>query len=324
MGGGVDANIMDGYQYLIENYQELDEIYLFGFSRGAYTARSLAGMIYNCGILKREYFEKLPEAYRLYRDRKPDTHPEEDKAMIFKKMYSHMPRIKFIGVWDTVGSLGIPLSLFSVINRKRYQFHDVKLSRIVDYAYHALAIDEQRAPFIPTLWRKSANSESQVLEQVWFPGVHSNVGGGYEDESLSDVPLQWMVTKAALTGLVFQKTLLSDIKPNPQGHMYDSMDCLYRFLGILRYGNFRTGGASIRPINNASFYLEKEKKQPVSPEAMAESAHEAFDRRHSWEEGRYRPVNMLKAIQLNPPVARHSHTGCSCDQEWEQVKGTFV
>ncbi|MGC4035056.1 MAG: DUF2235 domain-containing protein [Chitinophagaceae bacterium] len=210
MGAGIDRHIQDAYKFLMWTYEPGDEIYFFGFSRGAYTVRSLAGLIRNCSIMKPEYLHLVNEAYHLYRDRSELTHPDSDLMKAFKKSYGidrEIP-IKFLGVWDTVGSLGIPLPWFNWWNKK-YLFHDVKLGSQIQYAYHALAVDEQRKSFAPTLWEPSNNEGSnnkQISEQVWFAGTHSNVGGGYVDNGLSNITLNWMIDKAKDTGLEFDES----------------------------------------------------------------------------------------------------------------------
>lgn len=225
-GKGIDDNIKDIYKCVVWNYEPGDEIYLFGFSRGAYTARSLAGLIRKCGILRKSDLKLISKAYDLYRNR--DAGPESDEAKTFKSNYSYeVAHIKFIGVWDTVGSLGIPLNAFQWINKKKYSFYDTTLSSIIDYAYHAVSIDEQRSNFQPTLWVKSPNADSratpQVLEQKWFAGVHSNVGGGYPDEGLADIALKWIIDKAMATGLAFDEEAIKDyVKPNCEGTLYNS------------------------------------------------------------------------------------------------------
>lgn len=227
-GSGLDRNIISAYQFLVWNYEPGDQIYLFGFSRGAYTARSLAGLIRNCGILKNNDLQLIQDAYTLYRDRTGESRPDSEKAKAFIAENSYkVERIRFIGVWDTVGSLGIPLSSFRLWNKKRYAFHDTTLSSIVDYAYHALAVDETRVNFVPTIWNQSEwvkdVNPGQVLEQQWFPGVHSNVGGGYPDEKLSDLALAWMVEKAVATGLAMNSSFLqTQIAPSPTGRYYES------------------------------------------------------------------------------------------------------
>jgi len=222
-GAGIDDNIQDAYKFICWNYEPGDEIYLFGFSRGAYTVRSLVGLIRNCGIIKVNDLDLIGQAYKLYRDKKNE--PESEKAKEFRRVNSYdIFSIKFIGVWDTVGALGIPFNLFQWSARSRYSFHDTALSSIIEYAYHALAIDETRSNFVPTLWERSKNkarSFEQVLEQRWFAGVHSNVGGGYPDSGLSDIALKWLFEKAEQVGLCFDKQF-KDIKGNIEGTLYDS------------------------------------------------------------------------------------------------------
>jgi len=196
-GLGISRNINRAYEFLVRSYEPQDEIWIFGFSRGAFTARSLAGMIRDCGLLKLAHIDRIGEAMALYRDRYDDTAPDAPRARIFRNTYSNEPDIKFIGVWDTVGSLGVPgvhLWLARLL-RTDWQFHDTTLSRSVKNAYQALAIHEKRSDFEPTLWQKQdwPEASSQTLEQVWFSGVHSDVGGGYVEEQLSDVALLWMI-----------------------------------------------------------------------------------------------------------------------------------
>jgi uncharacterized protein (DUF2235 family) len=227
-GAGLSRNIRDLYLFLTLNYSSGDELFLFGFSRGAYTVRSLAGLIRNSGILKDKYVTRFEEAYTLYRDRTDDTRPSATQSIQFRKKYSWPDfNIKFIGVWETVGALGIPIF---IPNLKQLAFHDVQLSSHVDYAYQALAIDEKRKPFTPTLWIKQPTSpDSQVLEQAWFPGVHDNIGGGYEDTGLSDCTFDWIWNKAASCGLKMDATQ----KPTPKanGILYDSMTWFYQLFG---------------------------------------------------------------------------------------------
>ena len=212
-GYGLSRNIRNGYQFLATNYVPGDRVFLFGFSRGAYTARSLAGLIHRCGILRSESADKVDDAFAFYRDRTSATDPKSVAAHLFRQMYAHADsRVYLIGVWDTVGALGIPANLpgWERVSREfsgweeLWGFHDTRLSPEITFAYHALAIDEQRPPYQPTLWDEDAErTGDQVLEQVWFAGVHSEVGGGSADSSLSDIALLWMAGKAAAQGLQF-------------------------------------------------------------------------------------------------------------------------
>jgi uncharacterized protein (DUF2235 family) len=168
-------------------------------------------------------------AYNLYRRRDDDSRPSGNEAEIFRRMYSHPLRgddptvpgvfVRCIGVWDTVGALGIPLDSLRVFNRG-LQFHDVQLSSIVDNAFHALAIDERRGPFRPALWAQSAqaHAQGQRIEQVWFPGVHTDVGGGRKDDSLSSLAFLWMRDRAAECGLAFNEQFVAEkFAPDPLG-----------------------------------------------------------------------------------------------------------
>ncbi len=202
-GAGLSRNILEAYRYLIRNYEPGDELFFFGFSRGAYTARSLAGLIRNSGILKPAYPEMVGQAFKLYRKGGKSTHPAQREATLFRHTYSvsNITPIKFIGVWDTVGSLGNPLLLNGILSR-RYRFHDTDLSSTVAHAYQALATDEKRRHFRAATWHQQEHAKGrQTLEQVWFAGVHSNVGGGYAHTGLSDVALAWLCEKARACGL---------------------------------------------------------------------------------------------------------------------------
>jgi T6SS, Phospholipase effector Tle1-like, catalytic domain len=213
----LSANVIDAYHFLIDNYEPGDDLYFFGFSRGAFTARSVAGLVRNCGILRPENRDRINDAYRLYRNTKDK--PAGMTSTLFRSAFSYEPTIEFVGVWDTVGALGIPPvglgilhPIFNWVN-KRWSFHDTELSSHVHGAYQALAIDERRRAFKPTLWKRQPGA-TQILEQVWFTGVHCNVGGGMADSSLSDLALLWMVSKAQHHGLAFKDNAF---KPRPPG-----------------------------------------------------------------------------------------------------------
>jgi uncharacterized protein (DUF2235 family) len=244
-GMGLSRNVKDAYRFLVDHYEPGDEIFLFGFSRGAFTARSLGGLIRNSGILRPEHDGRIEEAYRLYRDRA--KHPRGTEAQEFRRAYSHEARIRFIGVWDTVGALGIPLSglrWVNMVNRK-WQFHDTTLSSIVQSAFQALAVDERRKPFEPAVWKPSDQARDQQLEQVWFAGDHCDVGGGHADGSLADVALLWMRDRARACGLAFDDDVFQPpvpgrddpppagtvfVGPDPMGKLHNSRTAFYRLL----------------------------------------------------------------------------------------------
>jgi len=237
-GWGIKQKILDAYRFLMTTYEPGDELFFFGFSRGAYTVRSTFGLIRNSGLLKPEFAHKLEDAYGLYRRRDNASHPDTVESELFRRSYSTELRAKFIGVWDTVGALGLPVGgLLQFIN-KRWAFHDMTLSSWVDNAFQALAIDEHRKPFQPAVWQQSPKASGQVLEQIWFAGVHSNVGGSYSDTGLSDIALLWMMGNAERCGLVIDRSCLATVnKLQPQifGKLYNSQTMWYKLTGLGDY-----------------------------------------------------------------------------------------
>lgn len=244
-GLGLSRNVRACYRFLVESYSPGDELYLFGFSRGAFTARSTVGLVRNAGILRPEHADRIPDAYRLYRSRADPAKPLGLEAQIFRRMHSHEElSVHFVGVWDTVGALGIPIDGVRLpFLTRRWTFHDTELSSRVSHAYHALAIDERRAPFKPTLWRRQDHASGQKLEQVWFSGAHCDVGGGYRETGLSDIALLWMVERARAAGLAFEPDHFlrtsgagdrerrhrgADVAPDALGTLHESRKRLYR------------------------------------------------------------------------------------------------
>ena len=236
-GWGLDKNIQDAYRFLCLNYEPGDEIYLFGYSRGAYTVRSLAGMIYNSGLLNRANIRLAPQAYEVYRDR--DIRPDSPEAIDFRKDHSVDTNITLLGCWDTVGSLGVPdqvpgLPLDDWINEK-YEFHDTSLSPIIQNGLHAVAIDELRKVFDVTPMKRSRHNRKQKLSQVWFPGDHSAVGGGSKARSgLSDAALDWMMEMVGKFGLGLsfdQSKIPMGVNPNHVGDFDNGLRGIYRLTG---------------------------------------------------------------------------------------------
>jgi uncharacterized protein (DUF2235 family) len=200
LGMGLDGNIRQAYAWLINNYRSGDELFIFGFSRGAYTARSLAGLIARCGIAKppgdtgrKDTAEIAQRAYDLYRPSSLGLDKARERAADFLAKESCAVDIHFLGVWDTVGALGVPGWKIAE------KFHDTELSANVKHAYHAMAIDEHRKSYEVIPW--SANPGKAIMEQRWFAGAHANIGGGYKDDLLPDISLKWMLRKACDCGL---------------------------------------------------------------------------------------------------------------------------
>lgn len=255
-GYGISDKIKEAYSFIVSNFESGDKIYLFGFSRGAYTARSIAGLIRNVGILRRNYMHLIDLAFDHYRNKAPTWAPDGAEAIAFRQAYSHPDKsIEFIGVWDTVGALGAPYGRFIgwVVDKIfKCSFHDDKLSSWVKSAYHALAADEKRWPFRPTRWQlnvkhKSSNEEARKsgktpnFEEKWFPGAHSDVGGGYPETGLSDIALEWMSFRANYHGLNNDLQILNGSQTDPEfqpdilAKPHDSQNSLYRWLTKINY-----------------------------------------------------------------------------------------
>ncbi|KAF2135928.1 uncharacterized protein K452DRAFT_157262 [Aplosporella prunicola CBS 121167] len=216
-GSGIEENVREAYAFLSNNYSPGDEIILIGFSRGAFTARSVAGLICEIGMLTKKglpafvpIFEDVQHRRdHKYKDKNP-TIPFSNKPNACDPRYrEELERrgltdldvtVKAIGVWDTVGSLGAPrigwLTRVGIQPTQSHEmkFYDTKLSNSIEHAFQALALDEKRAAFAPAVWEKPRGNTT-VLRQVWFPGVHSNIGGGYDDQQLANITLAWMAAQ---------------------------------------------------------------------------------------------------------------------------------
>ena len=280
-GWGLSRNIRSAYAFLAMNYERGDRIFLFGFSRGAYTVRSLAGMIGRCGLIKREavinagrqrkkVLRRILNAYRSAKtvDNTSKETTETEKAKCVRKalkihdlcFHEGPIPIHFIGVWDTVDAVGVPFDEIKLVDtiwrrvfkRRRWGFHDRKLGRDVHYAYQALALDDERKTFHPLIWEHpndcpgakvntdcaaegvADRPKEQIIEQVWFAGVHSNVGGGYPKDSMSLVSLDWMMGKAEACGLKFADRERNEYQraADVHGRLYDSragLGAFYRY-----------------------------------------------------------------------------------------------
>ena len=236
LGGAFGQGLMDtieaAYRFLIFNHAPGDEIFLFGFSRGAFCARSLAGLIRNCGILEKRAAAAIPEALALSQARGPEGHPASPAAVAFRRRHAQPAhaspadraarpeaeeplRLAYLGVWDTVGALGLParFRLSELVNRP-LRFHDTRLSKGVAAARHAVAIDERRRNFPPTLWDNldalNAEAGERRYAQAWFPGDHGSVGGGGEARGLADDALLWIAEGAAERGLALEPAALAE------------------------------------------------------------------------------------------------------------------
>lgn len=324
LGIGLSKNIREAYQWLMEHYSTDDEVYIFGFSRGAYTARSLAGMIARCGLLKPGAPLTVLQVFNRY---KQDTDAQPLYTLQYEQRggktdfdleerwlleYSERIPIKMIGVWDTVGALGIPGNL-PFIGRKQFYFLNTRLSNIYEHAYHALALDENRKPYRPTLWTKylakidgSDEIEEQNpkryqnIEQRWFIGAHSNVGGGYQNDPLAQIPLAWIQQRAEGAGLEFRSKIVL------QGDEY-------RAAITDSYSKFLKGGYKLIRFGRRFFrelgFVRSEKARGYV-DTVNETIDESVLKRYQ-EDMNYRPDSLLTW------ASRH-------DQNLNQLSGTVV
>lgn len=232
VGKGLSQNVREAYEWLMDNYDDGDDIFVFGFSRGAYTARSVAGLISKHGLLKGGSplgTGQLFERYKRSNDRTLWKLLELEAAGTLKDAtleerwlmkYSQPVHIKMVGVWDTVGTVGVPLFSFEGISRSTFGFLHTGLRQSIDNGYHAIAVDEHRKDFAPTLWtvRKPHDPKAVVpkprtiesVEQRWFTGAHANVGGGCESDILAQAPLRWMMKKGSGHGLAWRQDVEID------------------------------------------------------------------------------------------------------------------
>ena len=264
VGLGLARNVELAYVWLSSNYRSGDRLFLFGYSRGAYTARSLAGLIGLCGVpdpercasAGRSVAVVAHQGMAIYRQRPgagrtdraghhreefarsevaglsagADCPPAGAERPSAAAAADALSAVHFIGVWDTVGALGVPVTWLNWIGARRHRFHDVRLDRHIRRACHAIAIDEERRPFAPALWTNRP-APGQNVSQLWFPGVHSDVGGGRPITALSDRALLWMWAKAHAAGLALRPEAAGALVPDELGRQGDSMSLVYRLLG---------------------------------------------------------------------------------------------
>ena len=285
-GFGLFHNVIACYRFLAQNYEPGDEIFIIGFSRGAYTARSVAGMVGRVGLLTKLSLvkERLPVALTLYQ--RTDTPEGAFGASVdeFKHDHCHPAKVSFLGVFDTVGALGVPGFM-----RHAPRFHDVQLSSQVLRARHALAIDETRLKFAPTFWEApeepGAPTEDERVKQVWFEGAHSDVGGGYAETGLSDTSLLWMAREAHDAGLVFDVPLLTHyVNSGSDPVRHDPVNRMYKVDNLLLGAKMKIGKAKgSSPFSGGLRRLTTERALSVR---VASSAVAHF------QDGGYVPANL--------------------------------
>lgn len=222
-GRGMSKNILECYTFIFENFEAGDQIFLFGFSRGAATVRSLSAFIHYFGVLPKSRPDLIKKAFKIYK--RSSAKNVEAKAREFvNKHHTMWTKIRFIGVWDTVAALGFPIKWVSVFLDTffSHKFHNLELSESIEFARHALSIDDRRKTFHPQIWKPTSKQvENETVKQVWFSGVHTDVGGGYDNPELSNITLKWFLKEAINKGLiiyeksaVYQTIIKSEIDEN--------------------------------------------------------------------------------------------------------------
>lgn len=304
LGVGLSENVKEAYSFLVEHYASGGEIWCFGFSRGAYTVRSLCGMIGVAGLLRNRDIVFIDQAFDYYRTPKEDrerTDYHQLKQDLLLRTFEGGLRVRMLGVFDTVGALGVPIPWLKRLTQWRaVTFHDTELSPLIENAYQALAVDERRGPFTPTLWT-AAPTEGQDVRQVWFPGVHSDVGGGYDDKRCGDVVLEWMLDAAWSKGLLLRDSYVHrDVKPDVFGPLHDSMTSGWQIVDWLP-GIAKSGARPIGSEQRRSAGLP-----PVAPET--EYLHWSVEARIADAESKlaapYRPSNLCNSHgQLHDSVS---------------------
>lgn len=274
-GIGITRHICSAYYWLATNYEEGDKIYMYGFSRGAFTVRSLAGFL-KYGLLNlidiqdKEAWKRVHKAFKSgYKQRNTKKQNWAKEDWNFFHNSNPLP-IHFLGVWDTVGSLGIPddLELLNILDPKdNWEFFDTKLGNHIQHARHAMALDEIRAGFTVTRWGEIP--ENVDAKEVWFPGVHSDIGGGYEHTDLSNGSLLWMMKESEKNGLRFRENIKNTIKTNPLGVLHNS----YKGIFSKMRSRPRSIDAMIQKNKNLfhSSALKRQKNSPIEYPAYRET-----------------------------------------------------
>ncbi|UPT97723.1 DUF2235 domain-containing protein [Bradyrhizobium barranii subsp. apii] len=321
-GWGLKRNVLNLYKFLCRNYQAGDKIYGFGFSRGAFTIRVAIGLILDQGLVnfanEGELDRKTKAAYRAYRQaRFPGLNLFYPflylRYLLDKRFYKPRERevdsIEFLGLWDTVAAYGLPVDeMTRGVNRwiMPLELPNTDFSGRILKARHALAIDDERATFHPVLWDENAtntqaagaqrDTRDETLLQVWFTGMHANVGGGYPDDSLANVSLSWILAEARQAGLVFKTIaraepdalLNTDSAKDKDGRLYDSRSGLG---GYYRYS----------PRKIADFYEAMAKaaeKKGVAPGALVPKIHESVFGRIKMGAHLYGPIGLPKVYEV--------------------------
>jgi len=304
-GYGLNDEIIRAYEWLIDNYNAGDELFIFGFSRGAYTARSLSGLVAKCGLIATGAPLSVRQLYDRYRrggvaatirellEAQKTGNKDFTLEEHWMLKYSLVIDIDFLGVWDTVGALGLPFGNLPILGKRDMRFLNTGLRVSNKLAFHALAVDEHRKAFAPTLWtvdypkdapRPHHHRTLSQVEQRWFVGAHANVGGGCQSDVLAQTPLKWMMDKAVAHGLTFRHDLDLDTPDTPP-LISDS------------YSEFIGGAYKVMTLGQRYYRPIGPEPVPSSAKELRENINETIDASvfERWRSDRsYRPPNLAE------------------------------
>lgn len=267
-GRGIKSNVADGYRYLMRNYQENDRIYLFGFSRGAYTARALAALLQGFGLLTNDRDNLVDYAIQYFWKGANRNQEYFEIAGRFKAYFSQPVDIRFVGLFDTVSAIGWA--------RRRFSLPWTDALENVNSGWHAIAIDERRSAYAPDLWAVDPTNEDD-FRQVWFAGVHSDIGGTYEDHHLADITLDWMARGASRHGLVINRDRIPIAGPSTvDGEVHANLLPYWWIAGF--------GRRTIPPNANVHRSVERKLGPGYAPPQL-EPSQVAWVETPQWSEG---------------------------------------
>jgi uncharacterized protein (DUF2235 family) len=360
-GTGLIDNVREAYRFLVFNYDPGDEIYVFGFSRGAYSARTFVGFLRHVGPLHRLHVGRIDEALALYEKRQKGKGGSDDAMRRFRADFSdkvcigaadddwrcaNKPgyvagsapqlRVKFLGVWDTVGALGVPAILpFSGWLNREYDFHDPSLDSFVESARHAVALDERRDLFPPvlfgdlTMFNKAVGFENDdpkaLYQERWFPGVHGSVGGGGDIRGLSDDALAWVLSGAKAADLKLDTsvgTRIHGFRPNPLAPLVNETDPEWSVTQVLK-GN-RNGPEHLWQLSASAIRrwrtpAEKLGGKPYRPGSLHRLRDE-LDALGPW--GFEPPTDLLaiEKVKIDDTLSMYAHRHYGDGKMWPHIE----
>jgi len=302
-GAGLFNNVLDGFRFLSDNYVEGDRIYLFGFSRGAYTVRSLASMVSLCGLAPAGSSRRVVSRFwRVYRMNRKPVRFRKTVDKLTQNYSSRKAMIEAVCVWDTVGSIGRQTRTRDIRKKLSHRYHRMTVYPEVKRIYHAVSIDERRTQFYPHLLIDQAKSAETTVEEVWFPGVHSDIGGAYtdDDSSLGDITLKWMLSRVE-GELELDSELVSRLKPDPLGKMHNVE-------GGIIFSFFRKKNRAVRRGSVLHHSVRSR---------IAEPPHQY--QQHREPTGNYLPLALVFASYSDPPeFALEKNYRVTSDEELPQ------